>query len=105
MTKTEFLKQCESGFPGVVVEYRSSRVDHIAWRDKQTGKAREAFMLRHTVEMGASTLSVAERKEDDWTGKGYAAPFKKGQACVLTFSDWRTERGATTVRGSLEPLA
>jgi len=104
MTKAEFVKSVESGATMVACEYRSSRVDSIQWRDKVTGKALQANILRHTVEVGTTSVAVSERMPDDWDGKTFNAPVSKGERAVLEFSDWRTEKGVTQIRGKLHKL-
>jgi len=103
MTKAEAVKLWEAGQTVAVVEFRSSRVDDLSWRDKTTGKAMHAKLLRHTVECGNQSVAVQERMPDDWDGK-VPVEFKKGDICLLNFSAWNTERGAVTVRGSLQLL-
>ena len=106
MTKAEFHKRVEAGACMVVCEYRSSRVDHINWRDKVSGKAMSADLLRHTVEVGNITVGVGQRLADDQDVNRYVANFaiKKGDKCILHFSQWETERGATSAKGELEKL-
>jgi len=104
MTKSELYKNVENGACMVVCEYRSSRVDHIGWRDKATGKSMEADILRHTVEVGDKSVSVSERMPDNWDGKTFTVPVAKGEKAVLEFSDWRTEKGVTSIRGVLRKL-
>jgi len=103
MTKAEVQKLWEAGHQVALVEFRSSRVDELAWRDKTTGKAMKAKLLRHTVEAGTQSVSVQERMPDDWDGK-VPFEFTKGEQCALNFSAWMTERGAVTVRGTLQRL-
>jgi len=106
MNKVDAHKAFEAGSRLVVCEYRSSRVDHIEWRDKTTGKAMQADLLRHTVEMGNTTLSVAQRLPENADPHKFAAsfPIKKGDKCVLHFTQWRVEKGATSATGELERL-
>jgi len=104
MLKAEAVKQWEAGKPLVCVEYRSSRVDHIAWRDKTNGRAMEANILRHTVETADGSVSVSERMADDWDGKTFTPPCEKGGRCVLIVSEWRVEKGVISIRGKLEKL-
>jgi len=85
------------------VEFRASRVDELAWADKTTGKAMKAKLLRHTVEVGAQSVSVQERMPDTWNGQ-IPTQFKKGDVVILHWTSWVVERGAVTVRGSLEAL-
>lgn len=106
MNKVDAHKRFEAGACMVVCEYRSSRVDHIAWRDKTTGKAMQADLLRHTVEVGNTTVSVAQRLAEDVDPNRFVAnfPLKKGDKCVMHFTQWHVERGATSANGELEKL-
>jgi len=103
MTKAEAVKQWEAGAQIALVEFRSSRVDDLSWSDKTTGKAMKAKLLRHTVEVGMQSVSVQERMPDSWNGQ-IPVNFKKGEQVLLHFTAWVVERGAVTVRGTLEAL-
>jgi len=104
MTEQQVVKQFLMGLPVMVVEYRSSRIDPIQWRDKATGQRREAVLLKHTVEAGDRSFVVNERMPDDWDATKYVSPNKKGQRMVLEFTDFKTERGRSEASGKLIPL-
>lgn len=105
MTNKELMEQIMAGKPLVVVEYRSSKAENIKWRDKETQKTLTGVFLRHTVEAGEVSVAVNERTGEDFKADGYKAPFKKGEKCVLVFTDYQTVKGATSARGVLVPLS
>lgn len=106
MKKVDAEKLVGAGALAVIAEYRSSKPEHIRWRDKQTGKAMEADMLRHTVEVGDASIAVSDRLEEGETGEGKIAKLgvKKGQKVLLRFSEITTERGLISARGTLEAI-
>lgn len=86
------------------VEYRSSFAETINWRDKATGRATSAPILRHTVEAGNTSIAVVERVPDNFNVETYNAPFKKGEIVLLHLSELNSERGVTKARGTLTRL-
>jgi len=104
MDKETFVSRVLAGAALLSVEYRGWRVDHIEWRDKGSGKAMSANLLRHTVELGPISLSVAERMPSDWNGSDYRCPFVKGSRCVVDFTSFSVTRGNYECAGKLEPL-
>jgi len=104
MDKNTFIQRVLAGASLLSVEYRGWRVDHIEWRDKGSGKAMAANLLKHTVELGPISVSVSQRMPSDWTGMDYRCPFVKGSRCVLDFTSFSVTRGNYEASGVLEPL-
>lgn len=104
MDRKTALEKFEQGERLIVCEFRSSKVEQINWRDKTTGRALSATVLRHVVEMGADSVVVNERTPEDFDGAKWQPPFKKGDKVVLHFTEFRTEKGMISTRGALELL-
>jgi len=104
MKKAEAIKQWEVGSFLIPVEFRKSIAEVIAWRDKATGKAMTAPVVRHTVETATATLTVNERVPDDFNVGNFKQPFEKGKRVLLSVTELHQERGNFTARGVLLPL-
>lgn len=105
MKLSAIVELMKAGELVAVVEYRKSIAEVISWRDKVSGKAMKAPVLRHTVETATASVSVAERVPDDWDAAKYTPPFKKGDKVALWVTEWKTERGSVSARGELSPIA
>jgi len=105
ITKAEALAQLQGGVFGAFVEYRMSTAEVINWRDKATGKAMSAPIVRHTVETATASIAVAERVPDDFNVAAFKPTIKKGAKCFLVMSEYMTERGSVKARGELFPLS
>src|ERR1043165_9560975 len=55
----KYLKEWMAGEFLALGEYRMSKAEVINWRDKTTGRAMSAPMLRHTVEFGSLSVQVS----------------------------------------------
>jgi len=86
------------------VEYRGSKVELIKWRDKESGRSREAWTVRHMVESGPDSIVVHERTDEGFDAAKWQAPLKKGQAAVFHCDALITEKGLVSGRGRLEVL-
>lgn len=104
MTEKEFVEQVQAGGLLVLGEYRMSKSEMIAWRDKQTGRPMTAPVLRHTVEFGDMAVAVSERLPDSVTKLEDvpAIPFRKGQRVVLHLDELTRSLGMVAARGRLE---
>jgi len=89
----------------VIVEFRKSQAERINWRDKSTGKAMTAPILRHTVETDRDVLVVSERVPENFDVENFKSEYAKGQKCLLSITELATERGLMTVRGELTPIS
>lgn len=97
--------QWANGARMIVVEYRSSKMEQIAWRDKTSGKSMSAWIVRHHVECGTDIIQVSERTGDDFRPERWTAPpFAKGQRVILQFESFAVERGNITARGTLAAI-
>jgi hypothetical protein len=88
----------------LLVEYRGSVAETIAWRDRDTQKRMEADILRHNVETVAGPIVVNERMGEGFNASTYVSPYKKGQQVLLHFTDMATSKGVTSARGILQPV-
>jgi len=111
MKKENLIERLDKGELCMPVEYRNTKTDEIHWRDKQTGAAKTAVLLKHTVEFGTMTAIVNERLPEgatkqvaDGLAMATATKFKKGARCILVADEFRVERGIAQVRGKLETL-
>lgn len=104
MKKADAVKLWESGAMCVVVEFRRSIAETISWRDKTSGKALTAPVVRHTVESGIATITVNERVADDFNVAAFKPPFEKGARVLLQFTELHTEKGNVSARGTLTAL-
>jgi len=100
----ELAKKFQAGFIGFVGEFRFSSAETMKWRDKTTGKAMTAPILRHTVETATATVSITERVEDDFDVKAFVPEFKKGDRVMVELTELENERGSLKGRGTLTPL-
>lgn len=105
MKQTEAIQHWQSGGRILVAEYRSSRIDNITWRDKSSGKAMSASLLKHTIELGDVSCVVSQRVPDDKRPEDYLGKFKKGDKVLFAFLTIQMERGAVSGTGELLPLA
>lgn len=100
--KSEIMDRVMRGERVIICEYRSSKMENIAWRDKESGKAMSAAVIRHTLESGPDSVTVNERTAADFDSSKWVAPAKKGQLVALHFTEFKTERGLMSARGTLE---
>lgn len=98
------LEDWQGGEFVLVGEYRMSKAEVIAWRDKQTGVAKEAPMLRHTVEFGQVSAQVAERVPEGAKIESLSVPFTKGDKVACYLSELMTMKGQVSMRGKLVKL-
>ena len=98
---SDYAAEWERGEFIAVGEYRLSKAEMISWRDKQTGRAMTAPMLRHTVEFAAGSVQVAERVPENTRIEDIAVPFRKGERVVVYFSELAQSKGSFTARGRL----
>ena len=104
MSKTEVSERVLRGEFLAVGEYRHSRAEMINWRDKQTGRAMSAPVLRHTVEFDSQTIAVSERVPDGTKLEDIHVAFKKGEVVVLLLETMERNLGNVSARGRLERL-
>jgi len=104
MKKAEAMKQWESGAALLCVEFRMSKCERINWRDKTSGKAMSAPVLRHTVETATEAITVSERLDDNFNVETFKPAFQRGQRVLLHVTEMSTQGGVKSARGLLEPL-
>jgi len=102
--KMTVREEWERGELVVLGEYRMSKAELIQWRDKQTGKAMEAPMLRHTVEFGSISVQVAERVPDGTRVEDIHVGFSKGDKVAVYLTELTSTRGAVSAGGRLLKL-
>jgi len=100
----EVTKRLLGGVVGFLGEYRHSKAEMLQWRDKTTGKAMHAPVLRHTVETTTATISITERVADDFDVAGFKPPFTKGQKVLVELTELKLDKGNLSGRGSLPPV-
>lgn len=107
MDEKTFLNRTRAGEFLAVGEYRHSKCETINWRDKQTGRAMTAPVLRHTVEFGDQSVAVSERLPDNITKEEEVPPvkWKKGQLVVLRITELTRNLGLVSARGELFEFA
>lgn len=101
---SEALANWQKGAAVLLVEYRHSIAETIQWRDRASGKAMSAGILRHTCETEREAIIVNERQGDTFRPDDYVSPFKKGQRVLLHITNYTTERGVVKVDGHLQPV-
>jgi len=106
MTTAEVMKLVEAGHAMMICEYRTTKIDHIKWTDKATGRKMEAALCRHTVENCEGSIVVGERIPDGTTDfKPYMERFKKGQRVAIQVGGLTVEKGAVTLdRSVMHPM-
>lgn len=102
MNEQSFLKRVRAGEFLAVGEYRHSRKEMLNWRDKQTGRAMSAPVLRHTVEFGENSVSVSERVPEGTKLEDISVSWHKGEAVVLRVEEMTRNLGLVSARGTLE---
>jgi len=95
----DLVNDFKNGVPVLIVEYRKGMAETISWRDKASGKAMTAPVVRHTVETASASVSVAERVEDTFDTSKFVQPFAKGAKVAFYPSEMTTERGQLSARG------
>jgi hypothetical protein len=107
MDESTFLKRVRAGEMLAIGEYRHSRAEMINWRDKKTGAAMTAPVLRHTVEFGSNSVAVSERVPDSIKRieDMPPIPFTKGETVILVIEELTKNMGLVSARGGLEKLA
>lgn len=101
-TQNQILAHIEKGDFATLGEYRMSKAEMLSWRDKQTGQARSAPVLRHTVEVGDKSITVNERVPDNTKLEDIRIPHHKGDPVVLVITELAIDRGIVSCRGTLE---
>lgn len=105
MDEKTFIGRVRAGEILAVGEYRHSKSEMINWRDKQTGRAMSAPVLRHTIEFGNNSVSVSERVPEGVKLEDIKIPWQKGQMVVLKIEEISRNLGLVSARGSLEPFS
>jgi hypothetical protein len=85
----------------MIAEFVASKPEHIEWQDSETGKMREAEMLRHNVVSGDEVFAVNERTKADFVATKYVSPFKRGQKVVIVITSLSRIKGMTKYGGEL----
>lgn len=102
MKQAELIKRVLAGEILALGEYRHSKKEMLEWRDKQTGKALSAPILRHTVEFGDVSVAVSERVKDGTKLEDVNWPWVKSQRVVLRVQEIESKLGMVSARGVLE---
>jgi len=104
MKREEMARRWESGEIIIPVSYVGSVAEVIRWRDKTTGKAQEAPVLKHMVIAGSGAIVVNERVPDTFDVVKYQSRHLKGAQVALHMTELSNMRGVLMARGTLEPL-
>jgi len=106
MDEKTFISKVRAGNFLAVGEYRHGKAEMLNWRDKQTGRAMSAPILRHTVEFGetgnTTSVAVSERVPDGTKLEDIKIAFVKGELVVLQFEELSRNLGLVSSRGMLE---
>jgi len=102
MDEKTFQSRVRLGEFLAVGEYRHSKSEMLNWRDKQTGRAMSAPVLRHTVEFGDTSVAVSERVPEGTKLEDIKVPFVKGELVVLQLEELTRNLGLISSRGKLE---
>jgi hypothetical protein len=88
-----------------VAEYRMGSVDVINYRDKKTGVARSANVIKTTLEMGDKSLNLTEFVRDEkFTVESWKPPYKKGTRVLVELTSLQESKGILTGDGVVHPL-
>lgn len=104
MTVKEMQDRQLAGEPFLVVEYRSSAVEKINYRDKVTRMAMSMVSVTHACEFGSRPITIREKVADDFDPRNFVAPFTRGQMCVWKVESMLREKGLYRGEGTLEIL-
>lgn len=104
MKTVELNQLVQSGQPVMVGNVMLSQAERIKWRDKTSGAAKEAPILRHTVMTNKGAVSVSERVDDSFDEKTYVSPWKRDQRVVVALTEYMSIKGNITARGVIHPL-
>jgi len=102
MTQAQLIEKILAGEILALGEYRHSKKEMLEWRDKKTGRACAAPILRHTVECGDQTIALSERVPDDMKLEAVSWPWTKSQRVVLHIDEISRNLGLISARGKLE---
>lgn len=102
MDEKTFVQKIKAGQMLALGEYRHSKAEMLNWRDKTTGRAMSAPILRHTVEFGDNSVSVSERVPEGTKLEDIKISFVKGQVVVLHIDEVSRNLGMVSARGVLE---
>lgn len=104
VTMAQAVQMFKDGHAVVLAEYRSSEASVLEWRDRQSGRAMSAPVLKHVVEFGPKSVQVSERVPDTFNTTNYVSPIKKGERCLVSIFSMDVTKGAISVRGTLTPV-
>jgi hypothetical protein len=104
MKQADLLNKINSGTPCAVLEYRSTQVDKIEWRDKESGRQQVMKKATHNCEAGTQALAISEMLPENADLTTYKPPFQKGQMVVWEVSKLTMEKGVKRLAGKLELL-
>lgn len=104
MTEDALVKSVLAGDLVVVGEWRGCVAEMLKWSDSKSGRAREAGVVKHSVEFGAVQCSVTDNLPPGILPESYVAPFKRGDRVVVHLHGLAITKGTYSARGSLEPL-
>lgn len=105
ITEKDAIAMFLAGHPVVLGEYRSSEAEVINWRDKTTGKALSAPVLRHVVEFGSKSVIINERVEENFDILNYRSPYRKGSKVLVELASMESQRGVISCRGNVIPVS
>ena len=102
----EAAEMWKSGKRVLPLRFLKSRAERIKWRDKESKAMLEAPILTHNcTTLDGDIIVVNERVPDTFKETEYKPAFKQGDTVLLEFTTIFDERGVTTARGVLLPLA
>jgi len=108
MTRKQAAEQFIAGSRVILAEYRGSKLEHVEWRDKESGKAMKGDFLKHNIESGPDPIVVNERLAEGTDAKATLderqKTLKKGQTVLVTFSQMSSNKGQLSMTGKLEPI-
>jgi len=105
MKTLEATKRFLAGEPLMVAEFRMAVVDVINFRDKKTGAARSADVIKTTVETATRSITFTEFVRDEkFVADKFVPSFQKGDKVVIQLESLQESRGIMTGGGILHRL-
>jgi len=106
MKKAQLQEQIISGKILTVGRFVDFKKDVVAYRDRKTGQPATFNKVEYAVKtaLGVVFVQPDTRKIPGFSMDTFKCPFEMGDAVVIEIQSMVTERGITTIGGTVEKL-